>query len=125
MTLPKPLKYQSHIDPHGPDDSPPQPLELSIPPCIRSPRHPLHPPPVEQPLRIQIEGPLFSIQKLLPGVTWSPDAIFPAFPQPGGPLLATLTYRALYGRDPHPGVPQDMVVRDEYLGWITDPQPLK
>ena len=71
-------------------------LELFIPPCIHNPRHCLHPPPPTRPLRIQIQGPLESIQKLLPNTSW--HKIVPS-PQPGGLELASLTHRALYGEE--------------------------
>ncbi|OTB16994.1 hypothetical protein K445DRAFT_316515 [Daldinia sp. EC12] len=40
------------------------------------------------------------------------------FPQPAGPALARLTYQQIYGRDVRTDVDGDMVVRDEYLGWV-------
>lgn len=88
---------------------------LHIPKCLSTPAHDHHPPPVDKPLRIQIEGPLVSIQKLLPDVTWNVDVCEPSFPQPSGPKLAELAYRAIYGQDT---LPEHIVVRDEYLGWI-------
>ncbi|GAB1315515.1 hypothetical protein MFIFM68171_05725 [Madurella fahalii] len=91
-------------------------FELHIPPCIRNPAHPLHPPPPEKPLRIQIEGPVVAIQKLLPGVSWQTDPLSLVFPQPAGPEIAKLAYRTVYGRDTCPELANDMVVRDEYLG---------
>ena len=87
-------------------------LELSIPPCIHSPCHRLHPPPPAKPLRIQIQGPLESIQKLLPKTSW--DKIV-RFPQPGGLELARLAHRALYSEEG--GIP---AVRDEYLAWAME-----
>lgn len=92
-------------------------LELFIPPCIHHPRHCLHPPPPTRPLRIQIQGPLESIQKLLPKTSWHEIV---RFPQPGGLELATLTHRALYGEEglqEADGVP---AVRDEYLAWAME-----
>jgi hypothetical protein len=91
-------------------------LELFIPPCIHHPRHRLHPPPPSRPLRIQIQGPLESIQKLLPKISWHEIV---RFPQPGGLELATLTHRALYGEELEEadGVP---AVRDEYLAWAME-----
>jgi hypothetical protein len=68
-------------------------LKLYIPPCIHRPPYNLHPPPANKPLRIRIQGPLQTIQKLLPGVAWHPIG---KFPQPGGLELTTLTYQALY-----------------------------
>ncbi|EHK26114.1 uncharacterized protein TRIVIDRAFT_218286 [Trichoderma virens Gv29-8] len=101
-------------------------LELYIPPCIRTPAHPFHLPPWKKPLRICIEGPLVSVQKLLPDVQWHvSDSRFLVFPQPAGPELAKLTYRALYGREVSSQITGDMVVRDEYLGWVMkDRRPL-
>ncbi|KAM5347066.1 hypothetical protein ACJ41O_010071 [Fusarium nematophilum] len=99
-------------------------LDLHIPPCIRSPAHPRHPPPLEQPLRIQIEGPLVSIEKLLPGVRWQLDGPSRPSVQPAGPELARVAFRALYGQDARPDVDGNMIVRDEYLGWVMeDPRP--
>ena len=100
-------------------------LELYIPPCVSTSAHPLHPPPLEQPLRIQIEGLLVSIQKLLPEVPWSTDVPSPVFPQPAGPKLARLAYQKIYGREVRPEVAGDMIVRDEYLGWVTGSTPLR
>lgn len=91
-------------------------LELFIPPCVHISRHYLHPPPPAKPLRIQIQGLLESIQKLLPKVSW--DEIV-RLPQPGGLELASLTHRALYreGFKEGDGIP---AVRDEYLAWAMD-----
>lgn len=93
-------------------------LPLYIPPCIHKPAHALHLPPIDRPLRIQIEGPFVSIQKLVPDCSWhfvlgARDSL-----QPGGEELAKLTYRALYGIDIRPEVSGDMTARDEYLGWV-------
>ncbi|OTA91911.1 hypothetical protein M434DRAFT_75445 [Hypoxylon sp. CO27-5] len=95
-------------------------LELHIPPCISSPAHPFHPPPLDQPLRIQIEGPLASIQKLFPGISWHANIMPSAFPHPAGPELAKLTYQKIYGREVRSEIAGDMVVRDEYLGWVME-----
>ncbi|KAL5344203.1 hypothetical protein ACLOAV_010821 [Pseudogymnoascus australis] len=92
-------------------------FELFIPPCIHHPPHRLHPPPPTRPLRIQIQGPLESIQKLLPKTSWHEIV---RFPQPGGLELATLTHRAVYGEEgpkEGDGVP---AVRDEYLAWAME-----
>ncbi|KAL3419977.1 hypothetical protein PVAG01_08476 [Phlyctema vagabunda] len=93
-------------------------LELFIPPRIHHPRCCLHPPPATRPLRIQIQGPLESIQKLLPKTSWYGIV---HFPQPGRLELATLTHRALYGKEgleeAADGVP---TVRDEYLAWAVE-----
>ncbi|KAG4442004.1 hypothetical protein IFR05_002530 [Cadophora sp. M221] len=91
-------------------------LELFIPPCIHNPRHGLHPSPPTRPLRIQIQGPLESIQKHLPNSSW--DKIV-RFPQPGGVELASLTHRALYGVGLREAVGLP-AVRDEYLAWAME-----
>ena len=92
-------------------------LELFIPPCIHNPRHCLHPPPLTRPLRIQIQGPLESIQKLLPKITW--DKIVRS-PQPGGLELASLTLRALYSEEGLKDADSIPAVRDEYLAWAME-----
>ncbi|KZL71117.1 arginine deiminase type-3 [Colletotrichum tofieldiae] len=83
-------------------------LQLYIPPCIHRPPHHLHLPSANKPLRIQIQGPLQSIQKLIPNVPWHPIM---SFPQPRGQELTKLIYETLYGAP---------VVRDEYLAWVMD-----
>ncbi|RDL31009.1 Arginine deiminase type-3 [Venustampulla echinocandica] len=98
-------------------------LELYIPPCIIT--HGAHSPPVEQPLRIQIGGPLVSIQKLLPKTPWDAEPLSPVFPQPAGPKLAKLAFQKIYGREVRPEIAGDFVVRDEYLGWVTEVRPLR
>lgn len=95
-------------------------LELYIPPCIRNPAHDFHRPPLDRPLRVQIEGPLVSIQKLVPECSWHFTKRSQDFPQPGGEALAKLTYRALYGTGIRQEVSGDMNVRDEYLGWVME-----
>ncbi|KAK8141396.1 hypothetical protein G3M48_000125, partial [Beauveria asiatica] len=74
-------------------EPPKLPLDLCINTCIQKPRHRLHPPPSGTPLRIRIQGPLESIEKLLPEAKW--HSIVP-FPQPGGVELANLTHEAFY-----------------------------
>ncbi|KAK4454061.1 hypothetical protein QBC34DRAFT_394148 [Podospora aff. communis PSN243] len=100
-------------------------FKLHIPPCVSIPAHPLHPPPLEKPLRIQIEGPVVAIQKLLPEISWYTDPLSPVFPQPAGHGLAKLAYRVLDGQDGPSELADDMAVRDEYLGWVTDVIPYK
>ncbi|KAI0875282.1 hypothetical protein GGS24DRAFT_456167 [Hypoxylon argillaceum] len=100
-------------------------LELYIPPCIRNPINPHHPPPPNKPLRIQIEGPLVAVERLFPNIQWHVKDVQPEFPQPAGPKLAELTYSLLYGRDASPDIQGDLVVRHEYLGWIMDPKPVQ
>jgi hypothetical protein len=106
--------------------------QLHIPPCIHSPHHPLHFPPHSKPLRIQIEGPTVSIQKLFPEIRWvTTDGFRTEFPQPAGPKLAELAYRTIYGCEPSTEDDDDdddggdLVVRDEYLRWIIDPKPIR
>ncbi|KAI0902675.1 hypothetical protein F4823DRAFT_621176 [Ustulina deusta] len=100
-------------------------LELYIPPCIRNPINPYHPPPPDKPLRIQIEGPLVAVERLFPNIQWHVKDVQPEFPQPAGPKLAELTYSLLYGRNASPDIQGDLVVRHEYLGWIMHPKPVQ
>lgn len=93
-------------------------LPLYIPPCVTSPSHHFHPPPSEQPLRIHIEGPLLALQKLLPEVSWHLTNYSPEFPMPGGPKLAELAFQQIYHRKVRHDVAADMVVKDEYKGWV-------
>jgi len=83
-----------------------------------------HRPELQKALRIQIEGPLSSIDKLLPGTTWKTNIDSTVFPQPAGLELAKLTYQKLYGQDVRSEIPGDMIVRDEYLGWVVE-EPLR
>ena len=82
-----------------------------------------HLPPPNQPLRIQIEGPLIAIQRLLPYIQWHLKFLDRPFPQAAGPELARLTYQVIYGQDVRPEVPGDLAVRDEYLGWMPEKYP--
>jgi len=93
-------------------------LPLYIPPCVTTPSHPFHPPPSEQPLRIHIEGPLLALQKLLPEVSWHLTNYSPEFPMSGGPKLAELAFQQIYHRKVRHEVVGDMVVMDEYKGWV-------
>ncbi|KAI0009104.1 hypothetical protein F4779DRAFT_402664 [Xylariaceae sp. FL0662B] len=90
--------------------------ELHIPTCICDPAHPNHPPPKDKPLRIQIEGPLVAIQRLLSESTWNMDFMTTKFPQTAAPHLARLTHQVLYRENVSV---DDVVVRDEYLGWVS------
>ncbi|KAJ6013581.1 hypothetical protein N7540_008172 [Penicillium herquei] len=98
------------------------PLNLFIPPCIHTPATQQHNPPPDQPLRISIEGPIVAIKRLFPHVTWNLEEArnfeTREFPQRAGPELARLAFQALYGRDARSDVVDDLVVRDEILGWI-------
>lgn len=73
-------------------------------------------------MRIQIEGPKVSVEKLLPGVSWNTEVVPLPFPQPAGLQLAALAYQAVYGKSHRPDT-TDLIVRDEYLGWIMKPVP--
>ncbi|EFY93091.1 hypothetical protein J3459_011436 [Metarhizium acridum] len=96
-------------------------LDLYILPCRKDPVHHHHPPPAEKPLRIQIEGPLVAIQRLFPEAEWQIDVFNQIFPQPAGPLLANLTFEKIYGRRARPEeIAGDLVVRDQYLGWVME-----
>ncbi|KAF2788695.1 hypothetical protein K505DRAFT_254951, partial [Melanomma pulvis-pyrius CBS 109.77] len=88
------------------------------------PPHRFHLPPPEQPLRVHIEGPLLALQKLLPEVSWHLTTHSPEFPMSGGPKLAELAFQKIYGRKVQPDVAGDMVVRDEYMGWIPEAPPM-
>lgn len=92
-------------------------LELYIHPCIRNPPHRLHPPPTDRPLRIRIQGPVESIQKLLPNAPWRDIG---PFLQPGGLELARLTHEALYEQGKPNMVNRVPTVRDEYLAWVME-----
>src|SRR6266566_2208534 len=89
-------------------------LELYIPPCVNRPPCCFHPPPSDRPLRIRIQGPLETIQKLLPNESWHPVR---PFPQSGGLELASLTHQRLYGGG---GDDAALAVRDEYLAWVVE-----
>jgi hypothetical protein len=91
-------------------------LELFIPPCIHTPRHEDHPPSPYKPLRVEIQGPLETIQKLLPDISWHPVK---PFPQPGGQALASLVHRSLYGDDLHFSH-NKLPIRHEYLAWTME-----
>lgn len=106
-----------------PSDKPALPLYIP-PSCLLNPPHRFHFPSEEQPLRIQIDGPLLAIQKLLPEVSWEVPQRGPiSFPLPGGPKLAELAFRAIYHRDVRPDVAGDMVLRDEYPAPLAEARP--
>lgn len=118
-------------------------LPLYLPACILNPPHPSHHPPPDKPLRINIEGPIVAIQRLIPGTSAQVlrqgeyDYDEPVFPQPAGPTLAKLAYHILYGQRGEPAAappgsssssfsssPADqLVIRDEYLGWLLHERP--
>ncbi|QPH15623.1 hypothetical protein C2857_000082 [Epichloe festucae Fl1] len=96
-------------------------LELYIPPCIKVPVHPHHPPPAGKSLRIHIQGPLVSVQKLVPEAQRHIDVFNQIFPQPAGPLLARLVFEKLFGRQPQAEtISGDLIIRDQYLGWVME-----
>ncbi len=113
--------YNIHRFHPPPTDQPA--LPLCIPPCLRTPPHRFHLPSSSQPLRIQIEGPLIALQRLLPRVSWHTADHSPTFPLPGGPELAKLAFQTIYCREVQPDVPEDMIVRDEYTGWLVEARP--
>lgn len=98
-------------------------LPFYIPHCIHTPAGQYHFPPPHQPLRIQTEGPLIAIQRLLPHIPWRLGLFDRMFPQPAGPELARLAYQKIYGSDVSLDVPGHLVVRDEYLGWMPEKRP--
>ncbi|TGO43919.1 hypothetical protein BCON_0726g00010 [Botryotinia convoluta] len=59
-----------------------------------------------------------TLQKLLPGVSWHLTNYSPEFPMSGGPKLAELAFQKIYHREVRHDVAGDMVVRDEYKGWV-------
>ncbi|KAF2457061.1 hypothetical protein BDY21DRAFT_33193 [Lineolata rhizophorae] len=97
-------------------------LELYIPPCVDEPPHPNHPPSPERPLRIHIQGPLVSIQKLLPGVQFCYDDWEKPFPQAAGLQLAELAFRTIYGRPADAEMGENLTVCDEDSAWIREPE---
>ncbi|ESZ95234.1 hypothetical protein SBOR_4346 [Sclerotinia borealis F-4128] len=122
--------HSFHIHNFQPSSSAP-PLPLHIPTCLSTPPHPLHPPNPDLPLRINIEGPILALQRLLPEVPWQvPPARHnvSGFPMPGGPALAALAFREIYGRDPRADVAgdgdRDMVLRDESKAPIIEARPI-
>ncbi|TVY14154.1 hypothetical protein LARI1_G007782 [Lachnellula arida] len=114
-------KYNIHCF-HPPPSLQPA-LPLFIPPYCQNSHHRLHLPSLDQPFRIQVEGPLIAIQKLLPKVSWHTPNHSPIFPLPGGPELAKLAFKTIYCREVDPDVPGDMVIRDEYKGWLREARP--
>ena len=66
---------------------------------------------------------MIAIERLLPDIPWRLDSRDRVFPQSAGPEPARLTYQTIYGRDIHPEVPGDLVVQDEYLGWMPKKRP--
>lgn len=89
---------------------------LYIPLCIRTPPGHLHLPPPEQPLKIEIEGPLVAIQRLLPHMPWRLDKPVLTFTGLAGSELLKLAYQKIYGPDICPDIPADLLAWDEYLG---------
>lgn len=98
-----------------------QEYELHIPACLDSPPHPLHPPLYEKPLRIYVYGPLSAIEKLLPNVPWTIDYYNQRDLQPSAIELARIIYRVFYGLEPQ--LENDIVLRDEQLGWFNPNMP--
>lgn len=92
----------------------------------KKPPHNFFPPPSDKALRIQIDGPLLALQKLLPKVSWyiHHHSQLNRFPQAGGIELAKLAFREIYQRDARDDVPGDMVLRDEYAAPLIEARPL-
>jgi hypothetical protein len=57
-----------------------------------------HLPSLDQPLRIQVEGPLIALQKLLPKVSWHTADHSPIFPLPGAGLYTDMSLNSKYDR---------------------------
>lgn len=95
--------------------------KLHIPDCILEPHHPFHFPSSNKSLRIRIQGPLISVQRLIPEAQWNHDFSNRPIPQLPALEFARITYRTIYGCDPRPEVPGDLVIRHEYCGWISHP----
>jgi len=111
-------RYNIHRFHPPPSDQPA--LPLYIPPCLTNPPHRFHLPSLEQPLRVQIDGPLLALQKLLPEVSWHVSDHSCEFLLPAGLKLAKLAFLKLYNQSDVAG---DIVVRDEYRGWLTEARP--
>lgn len=93
---------------------------------MHSPRYSNHLPSDQKPLRIQIEGPLSSVKKLVPDAEWNINLFYQIFPQPAGTSFARCAFAKIYGRLPNDDTPNDLVVRDEYMGWVMEgTRPLK
>ncbi|KAJ6016231.1 hypothetical protein N7540_010822 [Penicillium herquei] len=109
--------------------SPKMGLPLFISPCLchksrQKPRHTAlqHHPPPDLPVRIHVGGPAIAIERLFPHI-WNLEHGKRTFSQQAGPKLARLTFQTLYERDVCPDVADDMVIRDEYLGWMKETAP--
>lgn len=95
--------------------------KLVLPQCQENPAHLNHPPPPEKPLRIQIEGDLKYLDKLFLGgikIT-QPDVNDDRpvdFAEPCLELVQ-MTFKLLYGRNPDPDNPLDMIPRHQYYLW--------
>lgn len=84
-------------------------LELDIPPCISKPAHPLHPPSLDRPLRIEIQGDLC----LLPDVKRPVDNDVSTWPsEEEGREFAAIVYRALYQVCPE--ATGDIILRGQF-----------
>lgn len=115
--IPRPLKSGGHTS----GIKAAMAYKLHIPDCILEPHHPFHFPTPNKPLRIRIQGPLISIQRLIPKAQWQWFLNWTEPPQVPAPDFAGFTHRTIYGCDPQPGVPDDLVIRHEYCGWISNP----
>ncbi|KAI0102205.1 hypothetical protein GGR51DRAFT_298461 [Nemania sp. FL0031] len=96
-------------------------FRLVLPQCEQTPTCVNHPPESEKPLRIQVMGDNKDLNNLFDDGTKMPtpkSSMDKAkeFIKPGLEL-ARMTFRLLYGRDPDPGNPSDMVPRHQYDIW--------
>lgn len=96
-------------------------FKLVLPQCGQTPTCVNHPPEWEKPLRIQIIAlnkdldNLFDDGLKMPTPKSSMDRAA-EFIEPGLRLVQ-MAFRLLYGRDPDPGNPSDMVPRHQYDIW--------
>ncbi|KAI1299873.1 hypothetical protein F5Y03DRAFT_364995 [Xylaria venustula] len=96
-------------------------FKLVLPQCEQTPPCMNHPPEWENPLRIQIGSDIVDLNNLFgDGVKiTSPKSSLnrsAEFIEPGLRLVQ-MAFRLLYGRDPDPGNPSDMVPRHQYDVW--------
>ncbi|TLD14356.1 uncharacterized protein PgNI_02831 [Pyricularia grisea] len=86
--------------------------KLHIPDCILEPNHPFHFPFTQQTLTDSHPRSTNLHPK---------DFLTRPTPQVPAPDFARLAYSTIYGCDPQPEVPDDLVIRHEYCGWISKP----
>ncbi|KAI1113676.1 hypothetical protein F5Y14DRAFT_417459 [Nemania sp. NC0429] len=96
-------------------------FKLVLPQCERTPTCVNHPPEREKPLRIQVISSYKDLKHLFEDdipvpAPKSPSDRAPEFIEPGLRLVQT-AFRLLYGCDPDPGNPSDLVPRHQYDIW--------